>query len=134
MKREASQHDRKVKRHPLCSGRGVTPSQSHRRQRTRQHTTNSNNRKSKTDQLTTETSADCTSQCIRARGDNLDRSIRRGLFFLPIILSPCSAHSALEIQNSGLSFIISANTEPPKNTICLRRGGSSILNLNLAKT
>jgi hypothetical protein len=31
-----------------------------------------------------------------------------------------------------LSFMMSASTEPPKKTMCLRRGGSSIRNLSFA--
>ena len=47
--------------------------------------------------------------------------------------APCSNHSSLDIQNSLLPFMISANTAPPKNTMCFRRGGSSILILNFCK-
>ena len=46
---------------------------------------------------------------------------------------PCSNHSSRDIQNSFLPFMISANTAPPKNTMCFRRGGSSILILNFCK-
>jgi hypothetical protein len=45
-------------------------------------------------------------------------------------LGPCSNHSSREIQNSCLFFMMSANTAPPKKTMCFRRGGSSILILN----
>ena len=43
---------------------------------------------------------------------------------------PCSWYSALDIQNDSLSFIMSASTAPPRNTMCFRRGGSSIRILN----
>ena len=46
------------------------------------------------------------------------------------ILIPCSSYSALDIQNSSLSFIISARTAPPKKTMCFLLGGSSIRILN----
>merc|ERR1719357_1819344 len=46
--------------------------------------------------------------------------------------SPFSSYSALVIQNSSLSFMTSASTAPPMNTISFLLGGSSILILNLA--
>ena len=46
---------------------------------------------------------------------------------------PCSNHSSRDIQNSFLPFMISASTAPPRNTMCFRRGGSSILILNFCK-
>ena len=46
---------------------------------------------------------------------------------------PSSNHSSRDIQNSFLPFMISANTAPPKNTMCFRRGGSSILILNFCE-
>ena len=46
---------------------------------------------------------------------------------------PCSNHSSRDIQNSFLLFMMSANTAPPKNTMCFRRGGSSILILNFCE-
>ena len=46
---------------------------------------------------------------------------------------PCSNQSSRDIQNSFLPFIISANTAPPKKTMCFRRGGSSILILNFCE-
>ena len=45
-------------------------------------------------------------------------------------LMPCSSHSSRDTQKSSLVFMISARTAPPRNTICFRRGGSSILILN----
>src|SRR2546421_3787255 len=47
------------------------------------------------------------------------------------ILGPCSCHSCFEIHMFSLSAMIFASTAPPRNTMCLRRGGSSILTLNL---
>jgi hypothetical protein len=43
---------------------------------------------------------------------------------------PSSAYSPLCIQNSSREDMMSPSTEAPKNTMCLRRGGSSILSLN----
>lgn len=43
---------------------------------------------------------------------------------------PFSWYSSLVIQKLSLSFMMSASTAPPRNTICLRRGGSSIRILN----
>ena len=43
---------------------------------------------------------------------------------------PCSSYSLRVIQKFGLSFIKSAKTEPPKKTMCLRRGGDSTAHLN----
>jgi len=40
--------------------------------------------------------------------------------------TPCSSHSCFVIQKLSLFFMISASTAPPKKTMCLRRGGSSI--------
>lgn len=45
-------------------------------------------------------------------------------------LIPFSWYSSRVIQKFSRSFMISANTAPPKNTMCLRRGGSSIRILN----
>lgn len=55
---------------------------------------------------------------------------------LPSLLStptPLSWYSALLIQNASLSFITSARTAPPMNTMSFRRGGSSIRILNFWK-
>lgn len=43
---------------------------------------------------------------------------------------PFSWYSSLVIQKLSLSFMMSASTAPPKNTMCLRRGGSSMRILN----
>ena len=43
---------------------------------------------------------------------------------------PFSSYSSRVIQKLSLSFMMSASTAPPRNTMCLRRGGSSILILN----
>eukprot|EP00095_Tigriopus_kingsejongensis_P006946 maker-scaffold1282_size50771-snap-gene-0.20 protein:Tk06946 transcript:maker-scaffold1282_size50771-snap-gene-0.20-mRNA-1 annotation:"hypothetical protein AWRI1631_42080" len=48
-------------------------------------------------------------------------------------LSPTSSYSALLIQKSSLSFMTLARTAPPMKTMSLRRGGSSMRILNLAK-
>lgn len=53
-----------------------------------------------------------------------------GFISLSRTLSPFSWYSCRNIQKSSLSFMMSARTEPPRNTICLRRGGSSIRILN----
>ena len=45
-------------------------------------------------------------------------------------LSPFSWYSSRDIQKVSLSFMMSANTAPPRNTMCLRRGGSSMRILN----
>ena len=47
-------------------------------------------------------------------------------------LLPFSSYSAFVIQNSSLSFMTSARTAPPMNTMSFLLGGSSILILNLA--
>src|SRR3954463_5902179 len=47
------------------------------------------------------------------------------------ILGPCSCHSCFEIHMFSLSAMMFASTAPPRNTICLLLGGSSILTLNL---
>jgi hypothetical protein len=47
------------------------------------------------------------------------------------LLAPCSSHSAFVIHISSLSAMILASTAPPRNTICLLLGGSSIRTLNL---
>ena len=44
--------------------------------------------------------------------------------------NPFSSYSCLEIQKSSRSFMMSARTAPPRNTMCLRRGGSSMRILN----
>ena len=44
----------------------------------------------------------------------------------PKPLTPCSSHSCFVTQNASLSFMISAKTAPPRNTMCFRRGGSSM--------
>lgn len=49
---------------------------------------------------------------------------------LSTILAPCSCHSCLLIQKLSLSFMMSANTAPPRKTMCFRRGGSSTLSWN----
>ena len=62
-----------------------------------------------------------------------ERESSPSYYDLPILRStrgPSSSYSARVIQNSGLSFIMSASTDPPRNTMCLRRGGSSMLILN----
>ena len=41
-----------------------------------------------------------------------------------------SRYSSLDIQNDSLSFMTSARTAPPINTMSLRRGGSSMRILN----
>lgn len=43
---------------------------------------------------------------------------------------PFSWYSCLDIQKVSLSFMMSARTAPPRNTMCFRRGGSSIRILN----
>ncbi len=43
---------------------------------------------------------------------------------------PFSSYSALESQKPSLSFMMLASTAPPMNTMCLRRGGSSMRSLN----
>ena len=43
---------------------------------------------------------------------------------------PFSSYSERSIQKLSLSFMMSARTEPPRKTMCLRRGGSSIRILN----
>ena len=52
--------------------------------------------------------------------------------FLSTSETPFSSYSAFVIQKASLSFMMSASTEPPKKTMCLRRGGSSIRNLSFA--
>lgn len=47
---------------------------------------------------------------------------------------PFSWYSSLVIQKLSLSFMMSASTAPPKNTMCLRRGGSSMRILNFYKS
>lgn len=44
--------------------------------------------------------------------------------------TPFSWYSSRVSQKLSLSFMMSASTAPPRNTMCLRRGGSSILILN----
>lgn len=39
---------------------------------------------------------------------------------------PFSSYSALLSQKDSLSFMMLASTAPPRNTMCLRRGGSSM--------
>src|SRR5947207_14185685 len=46
-------------------------------------------------------------------------------------LGPCSCHSCFDIHIFSLSAMIFAKTAPPRKTICLLLGGSSILTLNL---
>src|SRR5271154_876155 len=61
-------------------------------------------------------------------------SIRQFFYLGPSFsstLGPCSCHSRFEIHMSSLSAIIFASTAPPRNTICLLLGGSSIRTLNL---
>lgn len=43
---------------------------------------------------------------------------------------PFSSYSARDSQKDSLSFMMLASTAPPMNTMCLRRGGSSIRILN----
>lgn len=43
---------------------------------------------------------------------------------------PFSSYSARESQKDSLSFMMLASTAPPMNTMCLRRGGSSMRILN----
>lgn len=45
-------------------------------------------------------------------------------------LRPFSWYSSRLIQKAGLSFMMFASTAPPRNTMCLRLGGSSIRILN----
>lgn len=44
-----------------------------------------------------------------------------------------SINVSTETQIEGFELTIFANTAPPKNTICLLRGGSSILTLNFCE-
>ncbi|KAF3837206.1 hypothetical protein F7725_004670 [Dissostichus mawsoni] len=44
--------------------------------------------------------------------------------------TPFSSYSALLSQKDSLSFMMLASTAPPRNTMCLRRGGSSMRILN----
>lgn len=46
---------------------------------------------------------------------------------------PFSWYSSRVIQKLSLSFMMSASTAPPKNTMCLRRGGSSMRILNFCR-
>lgn len=47
--------------------------------------------------------------------------------------TPFSWYSSLVSQKFSLSFMMSASTAPPRNTMCLRRGGSSIRILNFCR-
>ena len=58
------------------------------------------------------------------------RTLTPSFFITP---RPCSWYSARDIQNSSRSFMISASTAPPRNTMCFRRGGSSMRILNFYK-
>src|SRR5690606_34945273 len=46
-------------------------------------------------------------------------------------LGPCSSHSCFVTHMLSLSAMMLASTAPPRNTMCLLRGGSSIRTLNL---
>jgi len=59
------------------------------------------------------------------------RTLTPSFFITP---TPCSSYSARVIQNSSRSFMISARTAPPRNTMCFRRGGSSMRILNFYNT
>lgn len=70
------------------------------------------------------------SACIYERSRGSSNPIYRGPSFSSTLV-PSSSHSALVTHMLSLSAMMLARTAPPRNTMCRRRGGSSIRTLNL---
>ena len=73
-----------------------------------------------------------------ATNEGARNMIKGGVYFTATpsfskTLRPFSWYSSLVIQKESLSFMMSVRTAPPKNTMCLRLGGSSIRILNFYK-